>query len=1030
MKLIRLTMTALGPYRNTETIDFTELEDRKLFVISGATGAGKTTIFDAITFALYGTASGEDREDITMLRSHFASDDVHTSVELIFKLHDRTYRVLRQMGHIKKGNKTKTGDRYEFFKINNEGEEPAVERQMVSEINRKIESLIGLTVEQFKQIVMLPQGEFRELLTSNTENKEEILRRIFQTERYQTMSKLLQQKQTALQQQYDGKKQDLNRTIDQIHTSLQYREHSNLFTLLEKEHYQIVHVIECLQEEIDYYETKINKDHNLYETSLNHYEIHQKKTAYGQLINDKFKQYDGKITQLEELKKRTDEYKEKKRILRDAERASHIEPYEYQLKERKSEWQTIKQIINEHEKQLLHAQQALEKATASYNQEEKRTVERNQLTEQLLTYEQYVPIVKEIENEQTHLNSLHKKSMEMEQRITSLSNRIQKEKVTIEEKEKRKNNVQKYLQGYAAEQINYNELRESYKWWDYLIKQLTRHNELKQTYYDKEMKYNEAKKQLQTIEHQWLEQQATVLAHALVDGDPCPVCGSIHHPDKQTTQRDFVSDEQLKKEREIVERLQTNYQTTRNKLTSIHDSIVQVKDHLEVEAITLDEAVTQRDRIVQEGKDVKAKLNKFKEAEKELAELEPELTKLQVNSEEIIEQKDKLAQQFADLQLEKASKEATFNESIRSIPEEYRQYEVLEKNMKGIQRTKEKLERAMKTATEQLQQAKVTLTKCEVQLQNSNLQRQVAKEKVEKSKELFKSHIENGSFTSVEQYIAAKMEAKQRELLKTDIESYNQLIVTLKKQLFDLKEELQGEARVDMEEMEEELQLLKERYEQAFKQVNQSRQYKEKAINITESIRHVYDKVRELEEAVIHVKDVYDVLRGQNNKKISFERYLQIDYLDQIIYASNSRFKDLTDGQYHLVRSDRRESYGRQSGLTIDVYDSYTGQLRDVKTLSGGEKFIASLCLALGMSDVIQSHQGNIRIDTMFIDEGFGSLDEESLHKSIEALVQLQQTGRIIGVISHVNELKRMFPARLEVTKTKEGHSATAFVLR
>src|SRR5690625_3281972 len=165
-------MTAFGPYKDTEIIDFRELEDNRLFVISGNTGAGKTTIFDGICFALYGTASGQDRENNAMLRSDFAADDTHTSVELEFELSGKTYRILRQLGHVKRGNKTKTGEKYEFFEIKDDGEIPKVDRQIVSEINKKIEDLIGLTQEQFKQIVMLPQGEFRKFLTSETENKE------------------------------------------------------------------------------------------------------------------------------------------------------------------------------------------------------------------------------------------------------------------------------------------------------------------------------------------------------------------------------------------------------------------------------------------------------------------------------------------------------------------------------------------------------------------------------------------------------------------------------------------------------------------------------------------------------------------------------------------------------------------------------------------------------------------------------------------------------------------------------------------
>ena len=223
---------------------------------------------------------------------------------------------------------------------------------------------------------------------------------------------------------------------------------------------------------------------------------------------------------------------------------------------------------------------------------------------------------------------------------------------------------------------------------------------------------------------------------------------------------------------------------------------------------------------------------------------------------------------------------------------------------------------------------------------------------------------------------------------------------------------------------------LKSVRDQAFEQWNSFQKQLEAANSLQQNIVNVRQSLVKIEKKLAVVNDLFDVLRGQNAKKISFERYLQIDYLDQIMHAANERFKSLTNEQYYLIRSDRQEAYGKQSGLAIDVYDQITGQTRDVKTLSGGEKFIASLCLALGMSDVIQSFQGSISIDTMFIDEGFGSLDEESLHKSIDALVSLQQTGRMIGVISHVEELKSMFPAMLEIKKTKEGYSKAKFVIK
>src|SRR5699024_193047 len=240
--------------------------------------------------------------------------------------------------------------------------------------------------------------------------------------------------------------------------------------------------------------------------------------------------------------------------------------------------------------------------------------------------------------------------------------------------------------------------------------------------------------------------------------------------------------------------------------------------------------------------------------------------------------------------------------------------------------------------------------------------------------------------------------------------------------------ELKDEPHTDLQALETELAELKSNMEKAMQKRDQSSNYRMETKNLLDQIIKSGENVKAQEETVRVVADLHDVMRGQNSQKISFERYLQIEYLEQIIETANLRLKHLSNGKFILSRSDRQESYGRQSGLAFDVYDAYTGQTRDVKTLSGGEKFNTSLCLALGMSDVIQSFQGSVSMKTMFIDEGFGSLDEESLHKALDALIELQKSGRTIGVISHVEELKAILPAALEVTKTKEGSSRTKFV--
>lgn len=1030
MKLIRLTMTALGPYKGTQVIDFTELEDRKLFVISGATGAGKTTIFDAITFALYGTASGSDRENITMLRSHFADDDVHTAVELTFKLHDRTFRVLRQMGHIKKGNKTKTGDRYELFEQIDDREVPAVERQMVTTINNKIETLIGLTVEQFKQIVMLPQGEFRELLTSGTENKEEILRRIFQTERYQFMNELLRRKQVDIEHQYDQKKNELQQQIDNITLSLERREESELFTLLAQDYYQVDKVIKQLKNEIIFYEKRVVKEEKLYKDSIFSYEKQQKETAQAQLINEKFNELEQKQSELKKLQAQQSTFTQKEQRLKAAEKASQIEPYEQQFLERQREKQAAKTSLQQYEQQLQEAIVTKKQAKKTFEQEEKRAMEKEQLTSQLLTLEKYVPIVQTMEVEKASITTLQKELEMMKSDLDRLTKKIDATESKIEQNEKLEKKLETSLQRYADEKIKYNNLRTTYKQWENLVKGFERLNKVQDAYRSKKENYERAQKNFNTLEKQWLDQQVAVLAHALAAGEPCPVCGSTEHPQKQHEHTEVIKDEQLEKEKTKVQILQKEYHEINSSLRSLTDAMEEIKNELEIQVITRNEAIRKRDAIVVEGKAVKENITRFEKEEKQLTSLRLTLNKERNAYEKLIKQKQIIEKKQSQKQIEIATKEATFKESIRDIPKSYQELDKLQEHIAKIKVRKSEREKAWQQANENLQQADTLLTTCKVQVDNSKKQLKKLQSYVEKAKLSFESQIKNANFLNLESYEQAKMTEDERSVLTKRIETYKQTVITLTKQIADLKEQLQGKERIDLKVMEEQLNNLKKKYEQAFEQMNLSKQYKEKAKTLKSNIHTLYEEVVQLEEKVVNVKDVYDVLRGHNHKRISFERYLQIDYLDQIIYAANNRFKKLTDGQYHLVRSERQESHGRQSGLTIDVYDSYTGQMRDVKTLSGGEKFIASLCLALGMSDVIQSFQGNIRIDTMFIDEGFGSLDEESLHKSIDALVQLQKTGRTIGVISHVNELKQMFPARLEVTKTKEGHSSAVFNLR
>jgi exonuclease SbcC len=266
-----------------------------------------------------------------------------------------------------------------------------------------------------------------------------------------------------------------------------------------------------------------------------------------------------------------------------------------------------------------------------------------------------------------------------------------------------------------------------------------------------------------------------------------------------------------------------------------------------------------------------------------------------------------------------------------------------------------------------------------------------------------------------------------RANLKRQIDDYLALKAAVIRQTEELREALAGLQRQDLEQLKQQMEELTQQTQALRGQSLRLQSNYDKGVSLKTEIIQTEERFQEAERRHLSVKDLYDVIRGENARKLSFERYLQMEFLEKIIQAANLRLTPMSGGQYYLVRSERLEKRGRQSGLGLDVFDNYTGLLRDVKTLSGGEKFNASLCLALGMADVIQAYQGGISLETMFIDEGFGSLDEESLNKAIETLVDLQQTGRMIGIISHVQELKQAIPAVLEVKKNREGHSYTTF---
>jgi DNA repair protein SbcC/Rad50 len=1029
MRPLKITITAFGPYRDREVIDFTELKDNRLFVVSGNTGAGKTTIFDAICFALYGSASGEDRSDSRMMRSDFASDDVHTSVELEFELHNKQYRIKRQLPHVKKGNKGATGEQYEFFEKKGDGEIPCVDRQIVSEINKKVEEIVGLTQDQFSQIVMLPQGEFRKLLTSQTENKEEILRKIFKTEPYKWISERLREQKKAAEDEYKREASMIERYIKDIQAAIPIREQSKLAEVFSQAQYNTHQIVEGLDVETDYYLMEMTRNKKRSEEAEEEYnqkleDYHQSKS-----LNERFSELDEKEAKLQKSSLLIPSFKEKENQFEKAERASKIVAYENQVNEWRTDERAKKQALQESEIALEKAKVNREKAQTVYDIEEQRKGEREESVRTVDRLYEYLPIVQEIDSKNSEL-------LRIDSQVQKLAEDLEVNKLNISAKNKEKEKIstdikkiEKLIDELPTKQVTLLELREQVGVIKDYLKYFQDQIKLQHDYTLKRKGYLAIKEEYEKLEESWITGQASILAMHLHDGKPCPVCGSLEHPHKADGQDAVPTKEALeavKKDldhsnnlyRDAAARFNTNKEQLEGKAKEVGNIGYQVED-----------ADNIYNRIVKEGQELRKEVDGLLKEKEKLTTLKKSLETTENELKQTEATREKLSLAHQEMATLFVREKAIYDEKVGRIPEEIRNLATLQKQIIEAQNRKEKLERDWNSAQRQLQDSKEVETQAFTYHASALAQLQESKEKKERSETQFIFEWHKAQFVSEEDYLSAKMPDSARKQLKDSIDDFNKNIETLKAQISELKEELKEKTKADLDLLTNELTSKKTERDIALKALSDSEGYQNKVLDLRRKILNTEVMVAALEKKMNMITDLFDVVRGQNGSKISFERYLQIEYLEQIIIAANERLKRLSNGQFILERSERQEARGRQSGLGLDVFDAYTGQTRDVKTLSGGEKFNASLCLALGMADVIQSFQGGVSIDTMFIDEGFGSLDEESLNKAIDTLIDLQQSGRMIGVISHVQELKNAIPAILEVKKTREGYSRTEFVI-
>ncbi len=1017
MKPLKLTMTAFGPYKDKEVIDFTQLHEHGIFVVSGSTGAGKTTIFDAITFALYDSGSGEDREKSSFLRSDFADDTVDTEVELEFEVRGRMYRIWRKFGH--DGAKAQR----EFYDITGGQLTPAVEKFQVRPVQAKVEELIGLTQSQFNQIVMLPQGEFQKLLTSESKHKEEIFRKIFKTERFTKMVALLHDKKKHADKLYEQAQMQQDNTIQEIKTRLPLRE-SELFEAIGHEAINMYQVKQALVEEREFYEEQSKELATQYEQAKETVTKLTTQFSEQKIVNERIERFIARQNELANLQQQQVEMQLQEQRLHLAQKASQIEPLERDLSKAKAQLQAANVAAEKANVDLQQAQQQLVTASTTYEQVQKDEPLLEAYTKNISQLEQLIPVYETIDAQRTSVAQLEQQQgkaqklyADLQSEATQLKQQQQLQQQNVGELEQAVSKYEETYEAHATAVRHVELVKEAIK-----LKQQV--EKLTTDCTEKQKQATTAQQALQTVEQQIRSNQAAFLAATLQQGDACPVCGSTEHPAIHNRETLHVDETELDALRQQADVIRQSYYQVQSKLevekAAFNEKLSQLQQqHLELEALAHYEAQLQQ---------LAAQLANLRTQQQHLA---AERTKLEQLTEqrEVIQGRIEKGQAYVhDIHAQLAQEKGKLQQSEQLLLPQFTAIAELQQALIEQKQQYQALKNALKAATDALQQAQLQQNSSEIN-QLHAVNHVTEKQHEQQLAQLaFTNALQHENFT-FESYQAALVTAEVQQQIRQMLETYNKQLHTLTVQIAEDEAQLNGKQLADLTELEQQIITLNTEQDERYANMKSTQSYVKQCETTFEKLEQTAEQIESYKAKLQHIEHVYDLVRGQNDAKISFERFAQIGYLEKVTHAANERLRVLSNGQYFLKSTGRKEG-NAQSGLSIDVYDSNTGQTRDVKTLSGGEKFNASLSLALGMADVIQSVQGSVHIDTMFIDEGFGTLDEEALRRAIDILIDLQQTGRLIGVISHVAELKAAMPAILQVNKLKEGHSTTEIIIK
>lgn len=926
MKPLKLTMSAFGSYAGKNVIDFTG-QQQGIFLITGDTGAGKTTIFDAITYALYNQTSGGERNG-NMMRSQYARPETETYVELEFLYRGQTYRVRRNPDY--KITKTLKNGKIREQKVPHSVEltlpDGTVFPEKKNATDAKIIEILGLTADQFSQIVMIAQGDFLKLLYTKSDERKMIFSKLFRTDIYWKIQENLRRKSMEM----DERIQENDRAFEQ--------EKSRIIPLPESEELPLDELVERLRERLK----DALKEQNLRRANVE--ELNKKITKYEE-INKLFVSLE-KIRQTgKELEARQVESKERRQQIENALKADKV-------------------LVAE--QQNLRQQQAVEQSVQAIAKMEETLTNNQEMFETLKTQ------LQEVEAEQKReAADIQKKMLALEQSFPSYealqnarSEEQQAKKVWEDLEKTSEESFHKKEAGIAA-------LKEQQKQQEQVVEQT------KKNWEQTSLSASESAKHYEHMYEAFLKEQAGILAENLSAGCPCPVCGSTVHPDPAKLSDHAVTElevEQAKKTRAAAEE----------------------KRDLAYAAFEAEK--TEKQKLAQA-------------VEKEEADF--------VLAQTIAKQQRKEAEQNY-VSLQKIAEQIREKLVYPSLAEAKKQYAAMQK---ALEAAEQEIERKRQKVSE-LAEAMNTL-KGQKLAEEEN--QKTAKKLAAKTEKEYAKLLEKSGFVSEETYHLAILPERSRSKLEREEKEYESQCLRQQSEQKLLEKQVSGKTYTDTSELNEQLKAEKQALKETEKTYMELHTAYENDRSVLQNCAVYLEKGKKLESEDQVIKSLSKTANGRlsGSAKIDFETYIQRQYFKQIIHEANKRLLTMSNHQF-ILKLKEEANTGRKTneGLDLSVYSLVTDSERDVKTLSGGESFLAALAMALGLSDIVERSAGAIHPDMMFIDEGFGSLDAQSRQQAIEVLGELAGDSRMVGIISHVTELKEQIDRKLVVSRTDKGSRA------